>query len=235
MVAVLCLSFGNIAIANSLNIGMPTDRIGPGSFFSGQASLCCSKELGFVFDVHETFSISSVGLSAGVNGTMSVGVNIYETALVPFEQLPSARGSLLASASATALGIDPWQFSSSPYSQHYYFDVPIQFTFVSGHRYELVFPAFSIANGVPVDANNWMYVGAMYLNRPDPGWAGYTYGPYDIGEYLTVIDGTLRGGSYTAIPFARLNTNNQVPEPSSLLLLGIGLAAVGGWRLRRKS
>ena len=51
-----------------------------------------------IFDVSRPFNISSVGIGFGVEGSMNLAVSIYETAIVPIEALPSARGNLLSSA-----------------------------------------------------------------------------------------------------------------------------------------
>ncbi len=223
--SVLVLLYSSFAKADSINIGLPLDRTIVGSFYSGQSVLCCSQQLGLIFDAHQTFTIQSVGTTFGVDGFMDLTAEIYDTALVPFNELPTARGALLASSSGVVEDADELNVPNHPAGQHRYFDLPIAFTFEAGKRYEVVFPHFSFVSGTVIDPNNWAFLGLLY-NHTDPSWADVPQGPFTVDPYLTVIDGSLRGSTYTGIPFARFDVVNSVPEPSTILLLSMGLAGL---------
>ena len=171
----VALAFNAVADADILDLGIPRDidgDNGSGSFSSFGPN--DKERAGIVFDVEETFTIEAIGLAAGVDGVLNIEVSIYEVESIPFpapldptnlsrhqvknHSIGTARGALLANTSAVPLGKNSFFLDEYLHPDvkrkavnkemiFRYFDVPLNFTFLAGHRYEIHFEDISIASG----------------------------------------------------------------------------------------
>ena len=159
-----------------------------------------------------TFSISSLGIEGDpVLGSATLFANIYSAT-------GNARGPLLLSTSMT--------FTDGGLG---FYDVPINFTFVSGVDYDLNI-SFGTFTGV-IDIFSPQY---FPFNNPSNNPANsFSVGP------IRVRDGEANGDAAANVltPRLRVVTTSQVepvPEPATMFLLGTGLAAVAA-TVRKRS
>ena len=217
--------------ARVVDIGVPPGHFGSGSFSSSPGTP--ESRAGIVFDVHQTFSISSVGLAARLDGALSIEVHIFEVDPIPFpapldpdtltrtlvrdHPIRAARGSLVASTTMEAVAVEPFNFHKRQGRRggpvtFWWFDVPLDFTFVAGNRYEIYFPDVFITAGTPENPNNWFFFDVLYDDE-----AGAFNKPYTVLDVLTVLSGALLGDELvTVFPWVRLDTD--LPSLSGALL-----------------
>jgi hypothetical protein len=166
-----------------------------------------------VFDANSTFSITMAGIRFAplAGGATSIAVDIYASNLVGPGSGGALHGALLATASIPIANVGLA-----------FYDIPINFTFPSGNRFDLAFRSLN-PGGWGFGVNNMEFFNFDFFF----GDAPYVAGP------VTVIDGACHpvapGGSFCAnyanfvMPHVRFDTGVAVPEPSTLLLLGAGL------------
>jgi len=177
-----------------------------------------------VYDANSTFGISSAGIRFDplAGGATSIAVDIYASNLLGPGSGGASHGALLATASTaiTDVGLA-------------FYDIPINFTFLSGNRYDLAFRSLD-TGGWGFGLNNMEFYSFDFFN----GNAAYAVGP------VTVIDGDCHtlspGGSFCAnyansvMPHVRFDQGEvQVSEPSALLLFGSGLICLTSLLRRR--
>ena len=140
---------------------------------------------GVVFDPLQSFSITSAGIVIDplIEEATRIGLEIWD---ITGGDATSVGGRNLLRASNEADIIDTGQT---------FYDIPVNFTFVAGTRYELAFVSVMPSDWL---ANRW----AMELY----GFHFPTQSSYDIDGLVTVLDGG-RAGDFgnTVMPHVRMN------------------------------
>jgi hypothetical protein len=219
---IFALAVAATAAAAAIDLAHPTL---PATSFTGVcASFACDRSV--VFDVLTTFSITSADIAFDpvAGGPTGLVVDIYQSSLnAALSNLGTAHGALLATASTSIADVGLA-----------FYDVPISFTFLAGHRYDVAFLGNVAGTSGVFGAQVSMPFYAF--NRASPGGA-YTVGP------VRVVDGACHpidvcsGYGNTLLPHVRLETveTTAVPEPATLTLLATGLAVTGRRLTRKKS
>jgi hypothetical protein len=178
---------------------------------------------GAVFDALTTFTISSAGifLEPLAGGATAIAVDIFVSNLAPANG-NALHGATLASGSATIVDAGAG-----------FYDVPINFTFNAGSRYDLVFRSLD-PGGWGFGANNIEFYDFDFFSG---------HATYGVGGLVSVLDGSCHPapdagcGNYSnsVMPHTRFETvSTALPEPLTLTLLGTGLFATAVWRRRRQ-
>ena len=121
-----------------------------------------------------------------------------------------SRGALLQTAAAdiTDVGLD-------------FYEIPLSFSFVAGNYYDLAFYQLNGSTGWGNGINNLGMFAFDYRNSP----------AYSVGAAVKVIDGGCfdngcNGYDNFGIPYVRMNTATVTPEPGTIVMLALGLAAL---------
>jgi hypothetical protein len=245
----------NINATPTLNTGY----LDPSSTISEYASSHAFNDTGSLADAYYDLSVSVGTLRAFVNATGSAAAdfvnepNLFNvaggnaTALVEWgDELtvfgdPGRTVSLRATIILTASGnFTPFTTGDTYSYLDYRFLLPGQnFMNVTlpdglqgGHRYEQEFllelsqgRSYNLSAALNVQAN-----AAARINDPNPLWKSYSYSTMDAGHTAQLFLEVLTpGGSYSLASGAVLN---PVPEPSTALLMGLGLVGLAGVRTR---
>jgi len=170
-----------------------------------------------VFDALTTFDISAAGIRFDplVGGASAIGVSIYDVALTGGV---GTRDTFLQAGQSYGIVDTGMAF----------YDIPISQRFDAGKRYELAFSSLA--------PSNW----GKRINKME--YYSFTHpsdSPYTVGGLVSVLDG--RMGSFLTndwvnhVRFETQASQTAVPEPSSLVLVGLGAAGLfaNGWRRKR--
>jgi hypothetical protein len=105
--------------------------------------------------------------------------------------------------------------------------VPFSFTIVGfGTFTETANPVVSTNGGAPGSSNVDLFLVGTFT----PTFGGFTAGPSSLDVSFTQTDGSYSGSGTFASP----PNSTVTPEPSSLVLLGTGLASAAGMVFRRR-
>lgn len=231
--------------ASFINLIPPADTdgdSGSGSSGTPTAFVPTIGPPGLVFEVQRDFSISAASVALGVDGVVRSTVQISRFGI---------GGAIHDARAVTAdvRGIDPFlprvEAGLGPLLPYYWFDIPIEYSFVAGQTYQLAFPFwdYEIVSGVPSDSGNWLFIQPRFFDVEGRAPTD----PYSVDQVLTVVDGTLKGTRITGLPlsglvadigdtdpFSRDLNVAPIPLPASLPLfaMAVGLIAVISRRKR---
>ncbi len=169
--------------------------------FPVQTSTDVSIDRGVVFDVLAPVSLMSAGILFDplAGGATGLTVGLYDRT----GAVPGARGPLLASDS-----------DDIPDLGMQFYDVPLSYTLTPGNLYELVFHDGS--GGWSFGNNNFELYGFHY---PDT--------PYVAGGIFRIFDGTGDGDAVNTVMMHFRVDTQDVPEPGTMALFGLGLLGAG--------
>jgi len=166
---------------------------------------------GFVFEADSDFEMTSLGFDAYWAGLIDFTLNVYDWN-------SGSRGSELSSSAYTDVS-DPGVVPL--------LDLAHSQDFVAGNRYEVI---VQYADSQP-GFSRWF---AGLDNDSLDSSAGFS-----VGDYMTVLDGTDYDNGASNSWFVNFSMEvesaQSVPEPGTLALFGIGLAAMGLTRRRKVS